>query len=114
MASRVATGLVASALALALPGAGAAEALRCGNKLITRGDHAARVLHYCGEPESVRSRTVVRGVFAAGAVYLPGFVEEVEIEEWTYNLGPRKLMRSVRLENGKVRDVDTLGYGYRE
>jgi hypothetical protein len=39
-------------------------------------------------------------------------VEEVLIEQWTYNLGPRKLMRSIRLENGIVRDVDHLGYGY--
>lgn len=47
-----------------------------------------------------------------GHVYLPGFVEDVWIEEWTYNLGSNRLMRLVRLENGFVADVRTLGYGY--
>jgi hypothetical protein len=46
-------------------------------------------------------------------VYIPGFVvEDVWIEEWTYNLGPSKLMRLVRIENGFVTDVRNLGYGY--
>ena len=39
---------------------------------------------------------------------------EVLVEEWTYNFGPRKLMRVVRFENGLVSDVTQLGYGYRE
>ena len=106
--------MVVTVVALAASAASAADAFRCGSKLITRGDHAARVLRYCGESDAIQSRVAVRGVFAAGAVFLPGFYEEIEIEEWTYNLGPHKLMRSVYLENGKVRDVDTLGYGYRE
>ena len=86
--------------------------MRCGNRLISRGDHAAKVLHYCGEPDAIRSHLALRGFFSAGGLLLPGFAEEVEIEEWTYNLGPHKLMRIIYLENGVVRDVDTLGYGY--
>lgn len=109
-----ATGTVcALALVLAAAEATSADAVRCGNRLISRGDHAAKVLRYCGEPDAVHSRVALRGAFARG-VYLPGFVEEVEIEEWTYNFGPHKLMRSVYLENGKVRDVQTLGFGYSE
>jgi hypothetical protein len=110
----LANGSCAGVLVLAASVAASADAVRCGNKLISRGDHAIKVLRYCGEPDAVQSRVVVQGVFAAGAIFLPGFVEEVEIEEWTYNLGPHKLMRSIRLENGKVRDVETLGYGYRK
>ncbi|MBN1240276.1 MAG: DUF2845 domain-containing protein [Gammaproteobacteria bacterium] len=106
--------LIGGALAFAAAAASSADAFRCGNRLITRGDHAARVLRYCGEPDAIESRVAVRGVFAAGALFLPGFYEEIEIEEWTYNLGPHKLMRSVYLENGKVRGVDTLGYGYHD
>jgi len=45
-------------------------------------------------------------------VRLPGAIEEVVVEEWTYNLGPRLLMRLVVLENGYVEDVKPLGYGY--
>ena len=47
-----------------------------------------------------------------GQIYFPGFVEEVVIEEWTYNLGPHQLMRVVRLENGYVAEIKQLGYGY--
>lgn len=106
--------LSAVVLAMAASSSLAAEAMRCGSKLITRGDHAAKVLHYCGEPDSVQSRVTHRGVIGVGAIFLPGFVEDVIIEDWTYNLGPHKLMRSVRLENGIVENIDRLGYGYTE
>ena len=38
--------------------------------------------------------------------------EEVVVEEWTYNFGPRRLMRQVIFENGFVRSIKQLGYGY--
>lgn len=98
-----------------LSGDAAADALRCGNKIVSRGDHAAELLEHCGEPDAVRSRVVRRGVTAGHARLSTefAFVEEVLVEEWTYNFGPRKLMRQVRLEDGFVRDVESLGYGYR-
>ena len=43
---------------------------------------------------------------------IPRLIEEVVIEEWTYNFGPHQLMRVVRLENGYVADIKHLGYGY--
>jgi hypothetical protein len=39
-------------------------------------------------------------------------VIEVPVEEWTYNFGPRRFMRSIRFENGIVTSIETLGYGY--
>ena len=44
--------------------------------------------------------------------YLSDDLVEVPVETWTYNLGPNKLMRRLRLEDGVVVDIDTLGYGY--
>ena len=41
-----------------------------------------------------------------------GLIEEVVVEEWTYNLGPYQFMRLVRIENGRVVEVKPLGYGY--
>lgn len=107
--------LAASSL-LALGAEAAADALRCGNRVISHGDHAAKVLRYCGEPIAVQSRLVQRRVAAFGSFFHPGLglIEDVLIEEWTYNFGPRKLMRQVRLENGFVEDVRELGYGFRE
>ncbi len=95
-------------LAAAVP----AHAFRCGTRIITRGDHADKILKFCGEPASVRSRVHQRSyVSKLGHVY-PGVVEEILIEEWTYNFGPNQLIRVVRLENGYVADVKYLGYGY--
>jgi hypothetical protein len=39
-------------------------------------------------------------------------VEDVVIEEWTFNFGPHQLMRVVRLENGTVAEIKYLGYGF--
>jgi len=90
-----------------------AHAFRCGTRIITRGDHVGKLLHYCGEPVSVQTRFTQRAYSTTpGGVFVPGLVEEVVVEEWTYNLGPHQLMRVVRLENGFVAEVKQLGYGY--
>lgn len=92
-----------------------AHALRCGTRLISEGDHASRLLRYCGEPQSVDTRSVRRGVVGnVGGAIFPGFFEDVLVEEWTYNFGPRKLMRLVRIENGIVAEISHLGYGFTE
>lgn len=105
------------AATLLAPAGFAADGVRCGNRLILRGDHAAKVRKYCGEPVAVRAWAMERGVVDLDRRHLRrrfGFVEEVLVEEWTYNFGPDRLMRQVRLENGLVRNVKTLGYGYRD
>jgi hypothetical protein len=104
--------LVAAALLVtSLPAQ--ANAFRCGTRIISRGDHSSKLLRYCGEPDAVQSRLAQRSFVAdVGRVFIPGFVEDVWIEEWTYNLGPHKLMRIVRIENGLVEEIRHLGYGY--
>jgi len=39
---------------------------------------------------------------------------EIPVDVWVYNLGPNKLMRRLRFEDGKLVDIETLGYGYYE
>ena len=114
MRKRATTWALGMLAGLGLSGAASADALRCGSKLITRGDHAAEVLHYCGEPAAVHTRVIRRGAIGTRGLILPGFVEEVLVEVWTYNFGPHKLMRQLRIENGILREVEQLGYGYRE
>jgi hypothetical protein len=107
---------IAAALLLPLASlvASPALAMRCGQSLIAKGDHAAKVRRFCGEPMSVEVR-FGRGLYSGPeSVYLPGLFTDVRIEEWTYNFGPRKLMRTVRLENGIVTAIEDLGYGFRE
>ncbi len=102
--------LVAAALLATAP----AHAFRCGSRVISRGDHVTKLLHYCGEPASVQTRLAQRGLATRDSrtIYIPGFVEDVVVEEWTYNLGPHSLMRLVRLENGVVTEIKHLGYGF--
>ena len=102
---------VALAALLLVAAAAPAHAFRCGSRIITRGDPAEKILYYCGEPVAVQQRWKQRGMMRHGYP-LRGALEEVLVEEWTYNLGPRQLMRVVHLEDGYVEDIKHLGYGY--
>jgi hypothetical protein len=103
---------VALVVLLLVAGASEAHAFRCGSRIMTRGDHADKILRYCGEPVAVRSWLKQRSYVLESGVVLRSALEEVVVEEWTYNLGPRHLMRMVRLENGYVEEIKHLGYGY--
>jgi hypothetical protein len=121
--------LMATAISLLLFAATPALAFRCGNRIVSEGDHYSKVLKYCGEPVGVQERVIYREgrtrprFRAEGPNGLPYDQEvlqyersyvEVMVEEWTYNFGPRRLMQLVRFENGFVVELDRLGYGYRE
>jgi hypothetical protein len=109
MAPKALSAVAALMLLLAV---GPAHAFRCGTRIITQGDPAEKILRFCGEPTSVQTRVATRSYVSDLGRVFPGVVEEVVIEEWTYNLGPHQLMRVVRLENGLVADIKHLGYGY--
>ncbi len=104
---------VASLIVLGVTTASNAYAMRCGTRLIARGDHISKLLRYCGEPDFVQSRAAHRPYYNRyGLVLYRGLFEEVLIQEWTYNFGPHKLMRVVKMENGIVSKIRHLGYGY--
>jgi hypothetical protein len=106
-----------------------AWSMRCGNYLIVKGDSKAKVLKHCGEPVDKSERYALRPgsypkrgsginindneVVVGDRYYVYGRTE-VKVEEWTYNFGPRKLMRRVRFADGVVEEVKSLEYGYRE
>jgi hypothetical protein len=98
--------------ALLLVATAPAHAFRCGARIVTRGDHADKILRYCGQPVAVHARLKQRSYVTESGIVLRGALEEVVVEEWTYNLGPRQLMRVVRLENGYVEEIRHLGYGH--
>jgi len=108
-----------------------AIALRCGNKLVSEGDPKTKILKYCGDPAAVQYRTIYRSGFPRALslrdtrlsarhsgddelLIHQHSVVEVQVEEWTYNFGPRRFMRMIRFENGLVAKVTDLGYGYHE
>lgn len=91
----------------------AGDDLRCGSKLISPGDDMDKLLYYCGEPtQKTRTYIIRRPRFEVGSqeYSFPG-EEEVPVDVWTYDFGPNKLMRRVRMVAGKIEAIDTLDYG---
>jgi hypothetical protein len=113
MRALVSSALAALLLTIAVPAS--ADGMRCGSKLMSQGDPRAKVRQFCGEPTDVQTRSILRRpTFNFGGriySYGDGYVE-VPVEIWTYNFGPYKLMRQVRFVDGRVEDIETLGYGY--
>jgi hypothetical protein len=89
-------------------------AMRCGNSLIEPGNRRSDVIARCGEPDSVETHTKIVGStlnYPYGTLYLQQY-EEVLVEEWIYNLGPRRFKQYLRFENGRLKEVKSLGRGY--
>jgi hypothetical protein len=104
-----------------------AQAFRCGSKLVKEGMHEAQVVAVCGEPTTRRDLGVAvryydyryyRKTSPGWSSYKsPGYghlASEVIITEYTYNFGPRKLMRRLVFEGGILETIETIGYGYIE
>jgi hypothetical protein len=112
---RVLVSATLSALLLALALPAAADGLRCGSKLMTTGDPRSKVRQFCGEPTDIQTRSILRRpTFNFGGrtlSYGDGYVE-IPVEIWTYNFGPYKLMREIRFVDGRIENIETLGYGY--
>jgi hypothetical protein len=95
--------------------AGHADALRCGTHLVSEGDSASMVAAVCGTPADVTRTAILRPAalwYGGHRVFLGGDLVEVLVETWLYNLGPDRLMRRVRFEDGRVVEIETLDYGY--
>ena len=91
-----------------------AYALRCGRELVQVGEQKWTVMEKCGEPDFVDRRTAVRARrlrHPFGSLELSEF-EEVEIEEWVYNFGPRKFKQLLEFENSILVRIRELDYGY--
>ena len=118
-----------------LMSASSADALRCGPRLISEGAYKPEVLYKCGEPHFVEEYLLYQTVFVdlhshqrtihSHQVPISGTHEAYEIpaghtllttpirvEEWTYNFGPTRLMQRLRFIHGKLREINTMGYGY--
>ena len=105
-------------LALALYAAvGQADALRCGNNLVVDGDTVEKVRATCGEPQRIERRDILQRpsyVRNGRVIYFGEEMVIVPVELWTYNFGPNRFMRRLRFVNGRLEEIETLGYGYNE
>ena len=78
---------------------------RCPDgSLILVNDRISEVRKKCGPPTEASRRQERIGW---------GYVlETVEIEEWTYNLGPTSFMTYLTFENGRLTRIESGEYGY--
>ncbi len=102
-----------------LAAAGAARAdsgFRCeSGRLVSIGDHMLEVQKKCGDPDFTSQRVDKRKVRHKVKRWTGEFVEEVVeeevvevvLDEWTYDLGPKRFMRTVVFENTRVVTVAT-------
>lgn len=106
---------LASLMVTLLLGFGAADnlfAFRCGSDLVEKGDRKIEVLRKCGEPASVDEWEELRRVPASRYSMSRGGLEQVRVEEWTYNFGPQRFLQIYRFENGRVTRMEFGGYGF--
>ncbi len=101
-------------LALSLWCLNSAFAMRCGQKLVEPGNRRSDVIARCGQPDSIETHTKIIGStlnYPYGTPYLQQY-EEVQVEEWIYNFGSSRLQQYLRFENGRLKEVRSLGRGY--
>jgi hypothetical protein len=115
--------------------ASSADAFRCGSRVVSDGDYKAEVLYKCGEPQLVEEyliyQTIVEDlishrrtiqshqvpIFGTQEVYEipPGHTllkTPIRVEDWTYNFGPNRLMQRLRFVQGRLKEIQAMGYGY--
>jgi hypothetical protein len=82
----------------------AADTFRCPNgDLASTGDKIAEVAMKCGQPTYKTHRVVESGSYR-------GFAS-IEIDEWTYNMGPRDFVYTLIFRNGILFSIESGGYG---
>lgn len=107
--------LIIAAALLGLMPAAPAWAFRCGNKLVLEGDAAEKVIARCGEPTERTREVALRPavIWRNGRPIRVGSGPiEVVVETWVYDFGSHRLMQRLRLEDGVVKEIDSLGYGH--
>ena len=77
-----------------------ALALRCGTKVIERGDSKQRVYRACGEPDY---QDVI------GVRYLGN--SEVKIEIWYYDFGTQKFTQTLTFHGNRLVRIEAGDYG---
>ncbi len=88
---------------------------RC-DSLVSDGYRKIEVLMKCGTPDVIEYFGEDRISLALEKLKIEGIFKRhdllVNIEEWTYNLGPQKFLLFIKFENGRVARIERGDYGY--
>ncbi len=84
------------------------DSFSCAGGIVSIGDRSFDVLAKCGQPDfrdSHQEEVVQQFDDTRKKVF-------INVEEWTYNLGPNQFTRIVVLKNGRIAEIKTGSYGY--
>lgn len=91
-----------------------ANALRCGNSIVVKGDSSFKVKKLCGDPaftdqwEVIHSKTVKN-------TNSKSRIENTEIQElWTYNFGSSKLVQYLSFINHELVKIESGSHGFND
>lgn len=99
-----------------------AYALRCGGRIVSKGDTPIQVVEKCGQPDHIETREETRLLKdfqyykpyrAKDRKISPFFATEtIQIEEWIYNLGPTRFMRHLIFMSGRLEKIEIGDKGF--
>lgn len=88
---------------------GNALSFYCKDRLVSEEDTMIEVYQKCGEPDfkeqHVEKERDVLDLGVKRTVY-------IVVDEWTYNFGPLDWLYRIRFENGRLKKIETMGYGF--
>jgi hypothetical protein len=85
----------------------------CGQR-VEIGDRRIDVIRKCGQPVATEKRENLRVTTSSTqeADVFADRVSQVDIEEWTYNFGPIHFLLFIRLQSGRVANMEFGDYGF--
>ncbi len=87
-------------------------ALRCGNRLVSKGDRKIEVLEKCGEPALVEEWREELEIFKGRKGKKFKSIRNLYIEEWTYNFGSKRFLQFLIFKNGRLYTIIEGERGY--
>jgi hypothetical protein len=90
----------------------ARAALRYGCR--QRGRQHTEAAAHCGEPtlKEQTQRQVSYDIYDRFNGVTTTAYDTVLVEIWTYNFGPRRFVQRITIEEGKIKSIESAGYGY--
>ncbi|MEN9656792.1 MAG: hypothetical protein RL571_257 [Pseudomonadota bacterium] len=87
--------------------------MRCGQQLVSNGDPIFTAKAKCGAPMDKREYSMpVSYINSKGYKKVDPSKAPISHQEWTYNLGPDRLMMKIKAIDNKITTIETLGYGH--
>jgi hypothetical protein len=97
--------LLCALITLGLANVAEADSFRCPNGgIVSSGDNQSIVAMKCDTPTYKLSRIETESGYKGATIV-------INVEEWTYNEGPDRLVHILTFRNGVLFSIQTAGFG---